>query len=231
MTLTHPSRLSLSLLLSLTAHGAAALWLVDALVVSKQAPAPVLSVELSVAQAPSKSRTRPSRPEPQVEPAPTSPARSIRDERTASGSNVETAPQSPSKEHASAKAEPFEAPFLGGSPQHAPAASAQAHSQQKLAELRSDVVNYLNQQFRNRFVYPHRARRRGWQGRVLVHIEVNRDGRLKHIEVSESSGYEVLDQDAVRTFRKIGRLGAELSARLGSDSQFAIPVIYRLTRG
>lgn len=50
--------------------------------------------------------------------------------------------------------------------------------------------------------YPTIARRRGWQGQVLLRIRVGADGLPGKVEVAESSGREVLDQSALRTVRR-----------------------------
>jgi TonB family protein len=50
--------------------------------------------------------------------------------------------------------------------------------------------------------YPLEARNKGYQGRVLLKVEVLPDGRVGEIELKESSGYEVLDQSALATVKK-----------------------------
>lgn len=44
--------------------------------------------------------------------------------------------------------------------------------------------------------YPERARRRGWEGVVLLAVLVDREGRPERIEVSRSSGFPTLDEAA-----------------------------------
>jgi protein TonB len=50
--------------------------------------------------------------------------------------------------------------------------------------------------------YPSIARRRGWEGKVLLRIDVGADGLPGKVEIAESSGREVLDQSALRTVRR-----------------------------
>jgi protein TonB len=50
--------------------------------------------------------------------------------------------------------------------------------------------------------YPLEARNKGYQGRVLLKVEVLPDGRVGEIELKESSGYEVLDESALATVKK-----------------------------
>jgi len=49
--------------------------------------------------------------------------------------------------------------------------------------------------------YPHAARRRGMQGRVLLHVEVMVSGHCGQIEVQKSSGYDMLDEAAVEAVK------------------------------
>ncbi|SPD71738.1 conserved hypothetical protein [uncultured Desulfobacterium sp.] len=50
--------------------------------------------------------------------------------------------------------------------------------------------------------YPRIARRRGWQGIVILSVFVNEKGRVSNLWVSNSSGYTVLDNAAVEAVRK-----------------------------
>ena len=50
--------------------------------------------------------------------------------------------------------------------------------------------------------YPELARKRGQEGLVLLHAEVNAQGELVKVEIQKSSGYPLLDQAALKTVRK-----------------------------
>jgi protein TonB len=49
--------------------------------------------------------------------------------------------------------------------------------------------------------YPAIARRRGYEGTVLVEVLVSRDGRVEDLRLSQSSGYSVLDQAAMASMK------------------------------
>lgn len=49
--------------------------------------------------------------------------------------------------------------------------------------------------------YPMAARRMGWQGRVVLNVEVLAEGRCGGINVSRSSGHEMLDSAALNTVK------------------------------
>ncbi len=75
--------------------------------------------------------------------------------------------------------------------------------------------------------YPSRARRRGWEGRVLLVVRVRADGAAATVRVASSSGHGILDRaarDAVRRWRfnPARRAGISVAASL------EVPVTFRL---
>lgn len=98
------------------------------------------------------------------------------------------------------------------------------------SNIANNMVQYLNAEFRARFKYPLVARKRGWQGKVIVALDVSEAGDIHNINIKQSSGHTILDKNAVRTFREIGSING-----LGKDYQhnykLDIPVIYKLTKG
>lgn len=80
-----------------------------------------------------------------------------------------------------------------------------------------------------RFTYPVLARRRGWQGEVLLSVTIHPSGMLERVQIAQSSGHDVLDRAAVSAMLHVKRV-AEAGASLhGQDLQLLLPVIYRLT--
>ncbi|UCF83239.1 MAG: energy transducer TonB [Desulfobacteraceae bacterium] len=61
--------------------------------------------------------------------------------------------------------------------------------------------------------YPRVARRRGYQGTIVLEVLVNREGRVEKLKVFQSSGYSVLDKSAIRSVKgwlfEPGRRGDE----------------------
>ena len=49
--------------------------------------------------------------------------------------------------------------------------------------------------------YPAKARRRGWQGRVLLEVRVTATGVVAGLKVEQSSGHPILDQAALKAVR------------------------------
>jgi len=95
----------------------------------------------------------------------------------------------------------------------------------------NNMIKYLSSEFRLRFKYPMLARKRGWQGTVVVGLNVTQKGKITQVAIQQSSGHGVLDRNAVNTFRSINQLTPEISQNLLRNHQLSIPVIYNLTGG
>jgi protein TonB len=50
--------------------------------------------------------------------------------------------------------------------------------------------------------YPREARRRGWEGKVVLSFQINRKGEASQITLVQSSGYQELDDEGIATIRR-----------------------------
>jgi periplasmic protein TonB len=50
--------------------------------------------------------------------------------------------------------------------------------------------------------YPREARRRGWEGKVVLSFQINRKGEVAEIKLIQSSGYPDLDEEGFATLRR-----------------------------
>lgn len=78
------------------------------------------------------------------------------------------------------------------------------------------------------FRYPPLARRRGWQGRVVVSLSINGRGQLSHLKIAHSSGYPILDRAALHSLQQVGRLPGAGAWLGGRDVKVKLPVRYQL---
>ena len=77
--------------------------------------------------------------------------------------------------------------------------------------------------------YPEIARRNGWEGRVLVRVEVSAEGRPLSTAIAKSSGYGVLDQSALRAV-KSWRFQPRTVAGIPTAGSVEVPVNFALNR-
>ncbi|MBX0310347.1 MAG: TonB family protein [Sulfurihydrogenibium sp.] len=68
-----------------------------------------------------------------------------------------------------------------------------------------ELIRYLNQQARERDLYPPIAKRLKIEGQVIVRVTINEDGTIDEnsIKIVESSGYNVLDKGAIEILKKL----------------------------
>lgn len=75
--------------------------------------------------------------------------------------------------------------------------------------------------------YPPLAKARRWEGVVMLRIAIDRDGRVRRVEVARSSGYEILDAAAVAAVRTWRGIPATVGGTsIASDE--TLPVRFRL---
>ena len=102
-------------------------------------------------------------------------------------------------------------------------------SDKMASQSKARVLSVLHNELRQYFVYPRLAQKRNWQGKVLVSIQIRANGDIKNVQVSQSSGYSILDNAAIVSIRKIKNLSG-ISSWLANDVTLSIPVIYQLTQ-
>jgi protein TonB len=92
----------------------------------------------------------------------------------------------------------------------------------------SYVISRLHHQIDNYFIYPMLARRNGWEGRVILALDVNLGGQIKNVQVKSGSGHPVLDRSALNALSRI-RTIPDMPYWQGPPLlNVNIPVIYRL---
>ena len=79
-------------------------------------------------------------------------------------------------------------------------------------------------------LYPPEAKKKGYQGKVLLRVQILPNGRVGQIEVKSSSGYEILDRSALAAVEQWSFVPAkkgETAVSLWAE----IPIKFELTRG
>ena len=75
--------------------------------------------------------------------------------------------------------------------------------------------------------YPLLARKKGWEGRVIIQANIDTKGNVKFIKVSESSGFKILDDVSVETLKTWKFKPAMLGSKFVDDTVY-IPVKFVL---
>lgn len=122
------------------------------------------------------------------------------------------------------QAESSPTPVQEAAVHHAPAHSGAGHAAKAdygwLGKVLWDRVANLKR-------YPHLARARHLEGRVVVRAVIREDGHLTKVDVAESSGHEILDMDAIEIIKRACPL--HLRQPLGRPEVVVqVPISYKL---
>jgi protein TonB len=100
-----------------------------------------------------------------------------------------------------------------------------------MQKQRNYLLGKLQHRLSHYLTYPQRARRRGWQGQVMVAFHINTFGKLNNVRLAQSSGYSLLDRSALVAIGKLGHI--TLPDRLGplQAMELLLPVHYQLHEG
>ncbi len=89
---------------------------------------------------------------------------------------------------------------------------------------------YLREQFEyiktlidKNLVYPRKAKRMGWSGKVVVSFVIKEDGYVTGMKIIISSGYDLLDDNVIETIRKV-----QPFPKPPVRAEIKIPITYRL---
>jgi protein TonB len=106
----------------------------------------------------------------------------------------------------------------------APAAPAKPDPAAELARFRQQLVDVAVRYKR----YPRMALDNGWTGDVVVRVDVAASGAVTSVQVKASSGYNVLDEQALEMFRRAAPAVQVPAALRGKDFSVEVRAIYNL---
>jgi len=166
-----------------------------------------MSVSVAIRQAEvaqPQAHPEPPKPQPRVERAEKKPA-----------------PKPPVQEEAKAAPQPVAAPPVAPPVQAAPPVAAAAPVTDTAPDYKAAYLN------NPRPSYPMAARRMGWEGRVVLNVEVLATGYCGDANVLQTSGHEVLDNAALRTVKGWRFVPASRAGR-STTQWFKVPIQFSL---
>ncbi len=172
---------------------------------------------------------RPPRPEPAAESAPDAPAAESAPDAPAEPPRASGVERPPAIEPARSGAAQSDLPLAlaGADPTLPPGPGDGASDLDALAQYRHALAGAA----RRLKVYPPYAAERGWEGKVAVQLVIGADGELAGTEVKSSSGYSILDRQAVETLRMAKRLTPIPPALAHREFTVKIVISFGLTDG
>ena len=76
--------------------------------------------------------------------------------------------------------------------------------------------------------YPRIAQTRGWQGEVVVELQLDANGNLKSKKILKSSSFDILDKEALAMVDKAAPFPAPPDALRGSTFSIKVPIPFKL---
>ena len=83
---------------------------------------------------------------------------------------------------------------------------------------------YIKEDIEKNIRYPRLARKMGWEGKVVVAFVIREDGTVINIRIVKSSGFTLLDNNAVESIKK-----AQPFPSPPVRAELVVPVSYRLS--
>jgi protein TonB len=103
-----------------------------------------------------------------------------------------------------------------------------APSQQDMDDARGRYGNALWGAIGKHKQYPRIAQMRGWQGKAVVELLLDGNGKLKSKKIIQSSGFESLDNQALEMVEKTAPFPAPPEALRGSNFSIKVPIPFKL---
>ncbi|HEX4986472.1 MAG TPA: TonB family protein [Burkholderiales bacterium] len=156
---------------------------------------------------------------PEVKPIPREAAPPVAQRKAEPAAPVVAAPRAPGPAPAPSVAPP--APVAAA----APPVPADDGREKSLIEQYQQIIAARIKQFEE---YPPVAKRRHWEGTTVVQLTLTPAGKVSNVEVVEKSGYDLLDEAAVKMIRKASPLPAPPEGLRGRDHTVLVPIRFKL---
>lgn len=100
-------------------------------------------------------------------------------------------------------------------------------SQSDISDARGKYGNTLWNAISKHKKYPRVAQMRGWQGEVIVELELDGNGKISSKKIAKSSGYSVLDNQALEMVEKALPFPVPPEVLRGSNFTITVPVPFK----
>jgi protein TonB len=142
----------------------------------------------------------------------------------------------PAKKSATARKAPAKKPLAVKSARARPVAFGAAESGLELTPpqteeeafewLERDLALKVGKQ-RQEDDYPAEAVRNGWAGTALVEVLVARNGTIQNVALGRTSGFQILDEQALAMVRRVSKLWVPKRLR-GREMNVSVPIGFQL---
>jgi len=99
---------------------------------------------------------------------------------------------------------------------------------EKSSQALSEYMRKISQRIQDNFVYPWAAKQNQMQGAVRLGLRLDSTGALLEVEVKQSSGYNIFDENAVNMVKKLSPYPPFPEQLKQKELRIDLPVVYRL---
>ncbi len=103
-----------------------------------------------------------------------------------------------------------------------------APSPEKITAATNDYSSLLAAAIAKYKQYPKIAQMRGWQGLVIIELQLNPQGGVIYSQIKKSSGYDVLDQEALEMIKRASPFPQPPEALRTKNFTVLVPISFKL---
>lgn len=103
-----------------------------------------------------------------------------------------------------------------------------APSPEKITAATNDYSSLLAAAIAKYKQYPKIAQMRGWQGLIIIELQLNPQGGVIYSQIKKSSGYDVLDQEALEMIKRAAPFPQPPEALRSKNFIVLVPISFKL---
>ena len=103
-----------------------------------------------------------------------------------------------------------------------------APSPEKVSAATNDYSSLLAAAIAKYKQYPKIAQMRGWQGLIIIELQLNPQGGVIYSQIKKSSGYDVLDQEALEMIKRASPFPQPPEALRSKNFTVLVPISFKL---
>ena len=98
--------------------------------------------------------------------------------------------------------------------------------EEEVSRAITDYVKAIQRRIAATISFPYEARAQGWEGTVVLSLTLLSDGTLNNVVIRKSSGYSILDTDAVTTTQSVAPFAPFPPEIHMEELVVTIPIVY-----
>lgn len=103
-----------------------------------------------------------------------------------------------------------------------------APSPERVTEATNDYSSLLAAAIAKYKQYPKIAQMRGWQGLIIIELQLNPQGAVIYSQIKKSSGYDVLDQEALEMIKRASPFPQPPEVLRSKNFTVLVPISFKL---